>query len=360
MSAQIKDLKNKCTIMSSIFANTYFNAHEANVGLTTVFAPSIMYALPLTTITPDQLRKIQQPVINSVLSRLGYNKHMPRSVVFAARTSGGIGLIDLPTEQGTAQVKLIVTHLLSRSYIHDTIMILLESYQVHAGTLQSPFIDTSTRAYVDAPWIQSVQKFLCTINGTIIVPSLKTIVHNRINDRAIMANSNHFSKSEQERINACRLFLQVTLLSETSNDNGTHILSDAVTGATDKHGKPLLWQISRSSITWPMQQNTPRQTWNLWKKFLTTFTDSNRKLNHPLGHWTTNCHQQRKWHFTQQGNEVIRTNTTPPSVLKATTTRSRHSQTWKPVPRDVVLVNTSNSSVIPSQIQHRERVNIIL
>jgi hypothetical protein len=164
---------------------------------TTVFEPSITYALPLTSIDPDQLRKIQQPVVNSVLSRVGYNKQMPRSVVFAAKTRGGIGLLDLPTEQGTSQIKLIVSHLRARSYIHDTMMILLESYQVHAGTIQSPFIDTTNSGYVDAPWMQSVQTFLRTINGTIFIPSYKTIVHNRINDRTIMSNSNIFTKSEQ-------------------------------------------------------------------------------------------------------------------------------------------------------------------
>jgi hypothetical protein len=99
MTSQIHDLQKKCDKMTSIFSNTYFNAADANQGYTTVFAPSVKYVLPVTSISPTKLHTIQSRSVSSVLSRLGYNRHMPRQVVFASKLYGGIGLLNLPTEQ---------------------------------------------------------------------------------------------------------------------------------------------------------------------------------------------------------------------------------------------------------------------
>jgi hypothetical protein len=249
MDAQVKDLSKKCHTMSTIFNQTHFNAKEAQLGMTTVFAPSVTYPLSVTSITPEILKKIQKPVINSVLSRLGFNRHMPRAVVYASKQHGGMGLLELSTEQGVAQAKLFFTHLQAKSYIHDTIMILLESYQIASGITTSPLVDTKHRPYLESPWLQSLQQFLRKIEGKIITPTLQVITLNRQHDHSIMHNiQDELTKSECERINACRIFLQVNLLSEICNDEGTQILPEAIMGTTDKTECPLLWQISTSSL----------------------------------------------------------------------------------------------------------------
>jgi hypothetical protein len=51
MKAQIFDLKKKFNGMSNILSQTYFNAKEANQGFTAVFAPSVKYVLPVTSIS---------------------------------------------------------------------------------------------------------------------------------------------------------------------------------------------------------------------------------------------------------------------------------------------------------------------
>jgi hypothetical protein len=38
---------------------------------------------------------MQKPITNTVLTKMGYNRHMPRAVAFAPTTIGGIGLLDL-------------------------------------------------------------------------------------------------------------------------------------------------------------------------------------------------------------------------------------------------------------------------
>jgi hypothetical protein len=81
---------------------------------------------------------------------------MPRAVVYASKLQGGLGLLDLYTEQGNSQNKLIITVLHSRLYLSNSIIILLESFQVAAGIIGSPLVNTTLISYVDSPWIQSV------------------------------------------------------------------------------------------------------------------------------------------------------------------------------------------------------------
>jgi hypothetical protein len=101
------------------------NAQDAKQGFTTVFVPAIRYSLPATSIQQNILVKMQRPIINTVLSKIGYNRHMPRALVFAPTSIGGIGLLDLFMEQEGGKLLLILTHLRSKSPIETTILILL-------------------------------------------------------------------------------------------------------------------------------------------------------------------------------------------------------------------------------------------
>jgi hypothetical protein len=291
---------------------------------TTVFAPSIKYSLPVTSIPPEILQNIQKSAVNSDLPRLGYNKHMPRSVVFATKSRGGIGLLNLSTEQGASQVQLLISNLRARSYLYDTILILIETYQLMTGTSTSPFLDTTHRCYIVSPWIQSIQLFLKSINGTIYLPDISHITKNRSNDQLIMKyDTNPFSKSEWECINACRIFLQVNFLSEISNDQGTEILRDAVKGTVDDKGKPLLWTISISKLRWPHQPRPSTTAWNHWKKFLQHVTNPTFQIQTPLGPWTNTAHTQRIWQFTRHQNTILHVQQATTVVFTRTESRTR-------------------------------------
>jgi hypothetical protein len=89
MQQQIKLLTEKCNTLSAALSQVYMSPSDINQGYTTVFGPSIKYVLPATSIEPHILTKMQQPITNTVLSQLGFNRHMPRSVVFAPVSLGG-------------------------------------------------------------------------------------------------------------------------------------------------------------------------------------------------------------------------------------------------------------------------------
>jgi hypothetical protein len=107
MTQHAKDLTEKCIQMSAIFNSTYFNASGAKQGFVALFTPPICYSLATTSIKITTLKNIQKPVVCSVLSRKGYNQHMPRAVVFGSILKGGIGLLDLYLEQGAQQIKCL-------------------------------------------------------------------------------------------------------------------------------------------------------------------------------------------------------------------------------------------------------------
>jgi hypothetical protein len=137
-----------------------------------------------------------------------FNKHMPRAVVFASKLKGGMGIMDLYTEQGVLQSKAIISHLRSESYLANQIRVLSETYQVTAGIFGCPFHGNTKTQYVQSNWVQSVQGYLQHINGSIIIPGKPTILPLRQNDTPIMcASTEQFTKSDLHEINACRILL---------------------------------------------------------------------------------------------------------------------------------------------------------
>jgi hypothetical protein len=97
-------------------------AKESSQGYTTVFIPLIWYAFPATSIPSSILTKIQIPIINNVLVKLGYKRHMPCADVFASTNIGGIGLLHKFAEQEGSIITTIISHFRATSYLSPTIM----------------------------------------------------------------------------------------------------------------------------------------------------------------------------------------------------------------------------------------------
>jgi hypothetical protein len=310
MKDQITQLKTKCNKINGALSQGYTTAKDTKQGFTTVFIPSISYVLPATSIQEKELQQIQRPIINTVLTKIGYNQHMPRAVVFAPITAGGIGLLDLYTEQERSKINIILSHTRSKSPLHPTIIIPIETYQLSAGITKPALEHTQPHQYItNAPWISSVRSFLHCINAKIHIPELKTPILIREYDKPIMESQNidRFTKSELESINTCRLYLQVTTLAEIAYDNGLALLHCAVKGTMTPNNTPCLWNYSRSTLDWPYQEQPPQRCWNIWKRFLLLMTTNNMSLilEDPLGDWLNTAHQQRDWHYQLYHSDII-------------------------------------------------------
>jgi hypothetical protein len=219
----------------------------------------------------------------------------------------------------------------------------------------SPLIDTTPRYYAESPWVQSVQLFLQSINGKIYVPELSRLTKNRLNDRPIMNQvPSTFTNSDMECINACRIFLQVTYLSEISNDDGNKILQEAVKGTVDQTRAPTLWTLSQSKLTWPRQPRPSTTSWNKWKKYLQAITNPMLQIQPSLGNWTSDAHQQRQWHFTRHKKIMYVTSTKENTTFVESTSHTRRRTYLKDINHPPIQWNTSFIPTIPNQITNEK------
>jgi hypothetical protein len=99
-SIKFADIMTACPLTRSEAATAYF----------TVYLPSVTYSFPATCLRKTDLDTVQRPAVNACLSAMGYNRNMPRAVVFAPNFFGGLGFRDLSTEQGTQQVLQLLKH----------------------------------------------------------------------------------------------------------------------------------------------------------------------------------------------------------------------------------------------------------
>lgn len=365
MNQQIKSLQLKCNKLNSALSQIYLSPQDTAQGYATVFTPSIKYVLPATSISSDVLKKMQIPITNTVLTKFGYNRHMPRAVVFAPITLGGLGLLDLYTEQGCSQILLLLSHLRAQSYLSTTMIIMLESYQVAAGMITPIFEDNANNnIHQPSSWIQSVRQFLYSINGKIIIPELKTINPLRQQDIAIMNNPSiqYFTPTQLEAINACRIYLQVTTIAEISNDTGTHIIPAALSGLYDESNNPIIWQSSQSLLKWPYQLRPPIAAWKLWKRYLKQFTTNTAtfQLRSKLGPWNPTCGSQRRWIYKFHEN-CISQQVTPGQfkIFIQIPSRSRHSIIYSYSHYQTSNINTISIPIIPIETdKHQIRIKI--
>jgi hypothetical protein len=279
---------------------------------------------------------------------------MPRAVVFASTTLGGIGLLDLFMEQGSSKITTILSHLRSHSPINETILILIETYPICAG-ITYPALENNNiyHYYVNSPWVQITKTFLNANKGQMYIPSIATIKIIRVNDIALMESPHIqvFTKSQLESINACQIYQKITTLAEITNENGTNILQIALKGKLNNNKTaPLLWQISQSTLNWPYQLRPPAASWNLWKKFLLCFTTNTPalQLSNPLGNWLTNVHQQRNWIYQYYHNDIIKIST--PYQYYTQIPNRHHQQTYQLQHQYAIVPQNSSTPAIPFHI----------
>ena len=86
----------------------------------------------------------------------------------------------------------------------------------------------------------------------------------------------NYSPVEIQRINACRLFKQVTMVSDIATIDGTMIQECMLHSS-----KP----VTTAKVMFPYQLCPNRGSWNLWKAFLFKLCSDRLRLRETLGRW---------------------------------------------------------------------------
>ena len=162
---------------------------EATLSYSRIYIPSLRYGLGTCYFTPGDLLRIQRPAVNVVLPKMGYNRHLPRPVVYGPACLGAVGLPCLIFEQGLQQLQFIGRHLRSpTSPLRSLFQLGVEWFRLLCGytvcPLSYPYLKTQ---HVElAPWFRSLQSFLVTINHSLEIPNLYLPRLLREHDKAIM------------------------------------------------------------------------------------------------------------------------------------------------------------------------------
>ena len=150
----------------------------------------------------------------------------------------------------------------------------------------------------------------------------------------------HLCKSDQLRIQSCRVFLRVMTLADVSNAKGTAIITTALSGINHR----------ASTLNWPTQQRPPNTSWATWRKFLRSFTRHNKgkdltlQQQYKMGIWTK-THQTWTW----LGNTSRVLNTTTQQNFKVTSYSRRHQKLIR-------VTTTSSDPLFPADIDNELKV----
>jgi hypothetical protein len=185
------------------------------------------------------------------------NRSLPRALAFAPPKLLGLGLRHHYCVQGTNHCKQIIQHIRQNDEKGKMYRIIFDYAQLLSGVafpiLQDPQL---TLPHIFDPLITTIRQFLAEIRLNIVIPPLYIPQPLRTDDRNIMSEIMKIEKSPIaiQRVNQCRLFLQVTWLSEMTDPQGTTIIPDFLQ-FTRKHN-----DVSRSNLRWPIQALPPKKS----------------------------------------------------------------------------------------------------
>jgi hypothetical protein len=257
------------------------NRVEATMAYESFYLPAMRYSMAITSINQVDMETIQKRATMALLAALGFNRNMPREIVYCSSRYQGIGIKHLYDIQGFESIKLFVQELNhSNNTTKMMLQILLEVMQLEAGIEKPIMEDTRPLQYIEWGWIAGIRDFLDHINAS-ITNATKGLQKYRENDLLLMDSPEIATSTRKEQIliNRCRLRLQIECLSDITNAEGTQILPEWYNHTTTKS--------SHSVKQWPRQESPGPEAWKIWRKFLRSFLTMSDKLKVPLGKWTS-------------------------------------------------------------------------
>jgi hypothetical protein len=147
--------------------------------------------------------------------------------------------------------------------------------------------------HLEPRWIPSLRTFLATIDATIELDTDYVPSHQRQNDEHIMdriINSKAFLPADIKRINYCRMYLQVTTVSDLCMADGLHLDPAVADGERSELSSQTNWI--------HFHQGRPNEhVWLFWRRYvLPIWFNRQDELHSPLGPWLHTADKlRRRW-----------------------------------------------------------------
>ena len=264
-------------------SSSYLQKHDVYRAATTSIFKTIDYSLPTTFLTSRQCHKINVQLHKKYIPRIGVDIHLPLVYRYAPLRYQGLHSLHVEEKQFIEKLKIFLYHASTDTQLAHMIKHNLESLQLILGSNHHIFHLPYEKYGMLAPksWITHLWEMSCKYEVQ-IDGYYEKITPTRKHDQALMdtlISSNRFSSSEIEKINYCRIHLQVHNVSDIVNGNGSRIDYCAI-----HHIK----NPDRISIyKWPNQPKPSKACWRLWDEAISSVWSMNDQYKLPtmLGHY---------------------------------------------------------------------------
>ncbi len=192
------------------------------------------FVLPTCYFSKDQLDNLERRAVSATLAKGGYCSKMPRDVTNGPQRYGGLGMRPLWVEQLVSQTQTVIKHIRCPGDCNLMLRIALAWAQLSTGMgfalLEHPGL---AAPHLECKWLTSMRWGLATIDGSIECAESFVVPPAREGDIYLMdaiCDCRRFTGGQIKQINACRLYLQVLLLSDITTPCGTFIAMNYHTG----------------------------------------------------------------------------------------------------------------------------------
>ena len=192
---------------------------------------------------------------------MGFNMTWLIALRYGSHQFGGLGIRKLETEATIKKIQGLQS-LMEKPDSSRLIMIALQ-WQQHIYRVSCPLLasDKPFIEYGNSKWLNHFTQLPRKHNIHIKLKEFEHPIPQRENDVYIMdtITKNIASKITLQRLNTCRLFLQISLLSEITSANGKFIKHNILKGKRNS--------IASTKI-WPRQKSPDKATWTMWRYIL--------------------------------------------------------------------------------------------
>ena len=182
-----------------------------------------------------------------MLSCLGFNRNTAQAIVFAPRDKGCFELHHMVDGQGFGQASFLLKSWRSQKTLQGRMIHIGVHWAQYTSGVGTPILEAPALKlpHLESKWLQGLWFYLTDVNGLIRldnpgVPSLQRH-HDQYLMDMVLADPK-WKPIEIKRINWCRLYLDVTTLSDITNAQGHQLDPGIYYGNLESIPAKCTWQ----------------------------------------------------------------------------------------------------------------------
>jgi hypothetical protein len=262
MTEEVQYLRSKAEKWAEQVRSGFLKKHEAWYSINLCIMKSIEYPLLATTMSKSQIDYVLAPILRVGLPKMGVCRNISRKLVFSNFKFQGLGMVHPFVLQGLRKLMLMVEQTSSLPLLQHVKQTSWAMTRIESGAgpqfLQQPY--SKYNSFITLGWITTIWEFVSRYQ--IKLQNNTRPLKRRSKDEYIMhlIVQGNYKPYELRWFNACRLYLQVELLSDLFNAQGTRVKDHIWQGRKVQH--------SRYTIQWPNQPRPTNAVWSVWRIML--------------------------------------------------------------------------------------------